>query len=346
MIDKDKPGVLDRLRARYGWFDHVLRAQERYSDCNGNFYAAGLTYFTIFAMFPLLMVGFATGGFVLSRQPDLLHQIDQRVRTLIPGELGQQLIDLMDSAIQSRTSVGIIGLAVAGWVGLNWMAHLREALSGMWEQRSEKPGFVRTKLSDLVAMVSAFVAMIVTIALTAVGDPKLMAKMLAWLGVPDFALLGALLRVASLAMSLLVSWLLFTWMIARLPRESISFASSMRAGVIAAVGFELFKQVGSIYLQKVVNGPAGAAFGPVLGLMVFAYVTARLVLLSTAWAAVSEENSPDNLRVVPAESPGPALIAPRMRLGDGLSARQVLVAAMVGVVGALGLSRLVRRRKG
>ena len=41
------------------WFDHVMRAQERYNDSKGDFYAAGITYFTIFALFPLLMVGFA-----------------------------------------------------------------------------------------------------------------------------------------------------------------------------------------------------------------------------------------------------------------------------------------------
>lgn len=79
-------------------------------------------------------------------------------------------------------------------------------------------------------------------------------------------------------------------MIARLPRESVSFVSSMRAGVLAAVGFEVFKQFASIYLRSVLNSPAGATFGPVLGVMVFAYVTARLVLFATAWAATSAEN--------------------------------------------------------
>ena len=54
---------------------------------------------------------------------------------------------------------------------------------------------------------------------------------------------------------------------------------------MAAVGFEVFKQVASIYLRLVMHGPAGTTFGPVLGLLVFAYVTARLVLFATAWAA-------------------------------------------------------------
>ena len=127
-----KPGILDRLRARYGWFDHVMRAQERYQDSKGDFFAAGITYFTVFALFPLLMVGFAAGGFVLSRQPDLLADIEVRIKSTVSGDLGQQLVNLMDAAIQSRTSVGIIGLATAAWAGLGWMANLREALSQMW----------------------------------------------------------------------------------------------------------------------------------------------------------------------------------------------------------------------
>lgn len=289
--DPSKPGIIDRLRSRYGWFDHVMRAQQRYDECQGNFFAAGMSYYTIFALFPLLMVGFSVGGFLLARRPEVLDGIESRIKHSIPGEFGTELVTLMDSAISSRASVGVIGLATAGWVGLTWMANLREALSEMWETRSDKQGFVSSKLSDLVAMGWAFGAMLVTIALTALGDPKLMRKVLRWLGIPDFELLSALLRFASLGMAVVVSWLLFTWMIARLPRESVSFASAMRAGAIAAVGYELFKQAGSVYLQSVVNGPAGAVFGPVLGLLVFAYITVRLILFATAWAATSADNA-------------------------------------------------------
>ncbi|WP_408065938.1 inner membrane protein YhjD [[Mycobacterium] vasticus] len=285
-----KPGVIDRLRARFGWFDHVMRAQERYDDGQGNFFAAGMSYYTIFALFPLAMVGFSVGGFLLSRRPEVLDEIERRIKHSIPGEFGNELVTLMDTAISSRASVGVIGLATAAWVGLTWMANLREALSEMWETRSEKKGFVSSKLSDLLAMLAAFGAMLATLALTALSDPKLMRSILRWLGVPDFTLLGGLLRFASLLMAATVSWLLFTWMIARLPREPVNLSSAMEAGAIAAVGYELFKQAGSVYLQSVVNGPAGAVFGPVLGLLVFAYVTARLILLATAWAATSRDD--------------------------------------------------------
>ena len=335
-----KPGILDRLRARFGWFDHVMRAQERYQDSKGDFFAAGVTYFTIFALFPLLMVGFAAGGFVLSRNPELLADIDLQIKTKVSGDFGEQLVNLMDSAIQSRTSVGIIGLATAAWAGLGWMANLREALSQMWGQsRHNPPGFVRAKLSDLAAMVGLFIAIAVTIALTVLGSSDLMKRVLEWLGLQDAPGVSVVLRVVSLLVSLLITWLLFTWIIARLPRESVSILSSVRAGLIAAIGFEVFKQLGSIYLQSVVHGPAGATFGPVLGLMVFAYITARLILFATAWAATSTEN----LSAAPVDAPAPAQITPRVQIREGVGIRGVLTAMALGAFGALGLSRLRRR---
>ena len=336
-----KPGLLDRLRARMPWFDHVMRAQQRYTDSKGDFYAAGITYFTVFAMFPLLMVGFSVGGFVLASRPDLLEQIENRVREAFSGDTGAQIVTLMNSAIDSRASVGVIGLAAAAWAGLGWMANLREALSQMWGlYRDEPAGFVRTKLSDLLALLSVFVAILVTIAISTVGNSSVAENVLRWLGLDDSLLLTVLLRLAALALSLLVSWLLFTWMIARLPRESISFRSSVRAGLIAAVGFEVFKLVAAIYLRSIVTGPAGATFGPVLGLMVFAYITARLVLFATAWAATAKDNLQED--VVP--PPAPAVIHTRVLTRPALDPGPAAVAAAaVGAAGALGVSRLLRR---
>ena len=209
-----------------------------------------------------------------------------------------------------------------------------------WEQPPDSRGFVRNKLSDLLAMLGTFLVILATLALSALGHAAPMAAALRWLGIPEYSVFGAIFQIVSILVSLLVSWLLFTWMIARLPRESVSLVESMRAGLIAAVGFELFKQVGSIYLQKVLGSPAGAAFGPVLGLMVFAYITAYLVLFSAAWAATASQDP----RAKPVEPPAPAIISPRV-VDEGLSLRQVLTAMAVGAVGALTFSRLTHWRR-
>ncbi len=287
------------------------------------------------------MVAFSIAGFVLASQPELLADITEKIKSSVSGDLGQQLVNLMDSAIKSRTSVGIIGLATAAWAGLGWMANLREALSQMWGQlRQEPPGLLRTKISDLLAIIGLFAAIAVTVALTALGSSGLMRHVVEWLGLQDLPGMSIALRVGSELISLLISWLLFTWMIARLPRESITFRSAARAGLMVAVAFEIFKLVASIYLKSVVTGPAGATFGPVLGLMVFAYITARMILFATAWAATAREN----LEAAPVEAPAAAVITPRVQVREGLGPAGALTAAAVGALGALGFSRFARRR--
>jgi membrane protein len=340
MSEPATPGILDRLRARFGWFDHVMRAYQRFDDRKGGFLAAGLTYYTIFALFPLLMVGFAVFGFLLARRHDLLRTIDEHIRSSVPGALGQQLVDLMDSAIDARTSVGVIGLATAAWAGLGWISHLRAAVTEMWwEQRIESPGFVRNKLSDLIAMLGTFAVTLATVALSTLGQSAPMRAVLRWLGVPELSALDWVFRALSILISMLVSWLLFTWLIARLPRERVDVVASIWAGLLAAFGFEAFKQVASLYLRTVLRSPAGATFGPVLGLMVFSYITAYLVLFATAWAATASGDP----RAKPVNPPPPAIIAPRVQLDEGLSARQTLTAMGLGALGALAFSRLTRR---
>ncbi|PJE09922.1 MAG: inner membrane protein YhjD [Mycobacterium sp.] len=282
-----EPGALGRLRRRYGWLDHVIRAFLHFRACNGNLFAAGLTYYTLIALFPLLMIGFAVGGFALSRRPELVDAIDDRTRSWVSPELGQQLVGVMHSAISAHTSVGVIGLIFAGWMGQTWMYRLREALCRIWGHQVDSLGFARTIVSDLTAVVGTFAVVVATMTLAALAHAEPMKVALKLLGIPELSVFHWAFRAVSVLISFLVSWLVFSWVIVRLPRESVGVATSMRAGLMAAVGFELFKLVGSLYLRMVLRSVAGATFGPLLGLLVFAYVTWVLVLYSTAWAATA-----------------------------------------------------------
>ncbi|MEI7716426.1 MAG: inner membrane protein YhjD [Mycobacterium sp.] len=335
-------GVLDRLRARFRWLDHLVRAYQRFDAGNGGFLAAGLTYYTTLALFPVLMVGFSVFGFVLARNPRMLTAIDDYIRSQVSGPLAGELQSLITSAIGARISVGVIGVLVAAGVGLNWMSRLRQALTEIWwEHRITSPGFLRTKFSDLLAMVGTFAVSVATIALTALAHAAPTAAIRRWLGMPASSVSGWVFRGIPIVVSFLVAWLLFTWMIARLPREKVSLVNSVWAGLMAAAGFELFKELGSFYLEKVLRSPAGITFGPLLGIMVFAYVTAYLVLFCTAWAATAS-NAQADPRLRPVALPPPAMIAARAPLDDGLSGRQKLGAAALGAAGAMALSRLAR----
>lgn len=334
------PSFLDKQRAARPWLDHLVRAGGRYQDQKGDYYAAGITYFTILAIVPILMVAFAIAGFALAGNPEWVTDIQDQVSKNMPGGLGDTVNGLIDSAISARTSVGVLGLLGAAYAGIGWITNLRDALTAMWEHTHEAGNFVVTKLKDFGALLGLGVAMLVTFGLSALSNGPVARQVVEWLGVENVTGMGVLLRITSLAIGLLATWALLSWVIARMPREPVTLRSAGRAAFAAAIVFEIFRQVGAIYLEAVSQGPAGAAFGPIIGLLVFANLTARLILFATAWAATAREN----LASAFVPPPDSAVIRPRVQVRDGVSAKEALALTGAGALAAIGLAGLWRRK--
>ncbi|MGH3549860.1 MAG: YhjD/YihY/BrkB family envelope integrity protein [Pseudonocardiaceae bacterium] len=134
-----KPSLFARAWARYSWLDHLVRAGQSYTANHGDHYAAAITFFSVLSLVPLLMIVFAVAGFVLAGNPDLLHQLKGQIHSAAPPGLGTTLDQVIDGAIRSRGSVGIVGLLGALYSGLGWMGNLREALTAQWQATQERP---------------------------------------------------------------------------------------------------------------------------------------------------------------------------------------------------------------
>lgn len=267
----------------------MVRSRQNYIRNNGDNYAAAITYFSVLSLVPLLMIAFAGAAFLLAGNPQLLSELEEYIGTIAPPDLAKTINEVVDKAIASRNSVGMIGLLVALYSGLGWMSNLREAVTAQWEQRHERRRFLRTKLLDLLALLGLGLALLVSFGLTGAAT--------------EFG--GVLLNLASLAhrvrtwlvlytlaviLSLAGTWLVFLWVLARLPRKPVSLRSAMRAALLGAIGFELLKQAFAVYLDIVLGSPTGLIFGPIIGLMVFIYFVSRFLLFVTAWAATATEN--------------------------------------------------------
>ncbi|MGQ0779168.1 MAG: inner membrane protein YhjD [Pseudonocardiales bacterium] len=286
-----QPSVLQRYRQRYPWLDHLVRAGQNYLANHGDHYAAAITFFSVLSLVPLLMMALAAAAVVLAGNQQLLEELYAQIRAAAPPELADILNRAIDQAIASRGSVGIIGLLVAIYSGLGWMGNLREALTAQWTQRHEPQSFLRTTLLDLRALLGLGLALIVSFAITGAGA-GFAGALLDLAGFGDTFWARQVLRILTVALSLAGMWLVFLWVIARLPREPVTLRSAMRAAAFAAVGFELLKQGFAVYLGAVSSSPTGQVFGPVIGLMVFAYFVSRFLLFITAWAATAGENLP------------------------------------------------------
>lgn len=340
MSEPAKPSKLAELRKRHEWLDHLVRAGGRYTERHGDHYAAAITYFSVLALFPLLMVGFAGGALFLRNNPELIALIQSKVAEAAPGDLATTLNGVMDSAIKSAGTVGVIGLGVALYSGLGWMGNLREALSEQWGQRDDPPTLVRKLLVDLGALLGLGLALLVSFGVTAAGG--LAPKIVEWLGLDDVGWLSPLIRLTAVVVGLLANALVLLWVLARLPREPVTLRSAGKAALAGAVGFLILSQVMVAYLGGVTNSPTGALFGPVLGLMVYIFTVSRFLLFLTAWAATARENEV----LLPAPAPPPAVIRTEVTVREGT--RPVAAAGLVGAGavagGLLGLRLFGGRR--
>lgn len=320
----DNESFLTRQRARRPWLDHVVRAGEAFGERNGNHYAAAITYFSVLSIFPLLMIAFAVAGFVLAGNAQQLAELKNGITEAVPSGLSPTINEVIDESIKQRNAVGVIGLLAAVYSGLGWMSNLRDALTAQWGQEHRQRPFLRTALSDLLSLLGLGLALIVSFGLTAVGG-GLGRSLLSLVGLDDDSWALFLLGVASVVLGLFANWLVFLWVLSRLPREKVGVRSAMKGAVAAAVGFEVLKQGFTIYLGIVLESPAGSVFGPIIGLLLFANLVSRFLLFITAWTATAREN----VRPEVPRPPAPAVIRPtvRVRRVPGLRDAMTLVGA-------------------
>jgi membrane protein len=278
--------VFAGLRARHEWIDHLVRAVLRYHERRGNHLAAAITFFSILNAVPLLMIAFAATGYLLSFSPALLAAVEVRAADAVPPELSDTVEPFIETVIEQRNAVAGVGLVAAVWAGTWWMSNLREAISSQWEIPPHNPASLRRLLSDLFALAGLWAALIVSLAITAIGTG--LAETL--LGLVGWGYSGGnqLTRiVVALPLGLVADWLICYWLITRLPRVGEHVRGGARAALIGAIGFELLRQGLTVYLARITATPGGAVFGSLLGLLVFAYLVSRFVLLVAAWAATT-----------------------------------------------------------
>jgi membrane protein len=338
--DDAKPTKLEQLRARYAWLDHLVRAGTRYTDHHGDHYAAAITFFSILSLVPLLMIAFAIAGYVLFFNPALLDEIRQAINAALPANLADTINPIIDQAIAQRNTVAGVGLLVALYSGIGWMTNLREALSEQWAQSPEPPALPKRLLFDLTALLGLGIALVGSFAITGAAS-GFAADLLALVGLADQGWAQFLLRLLGVLLGLTANFLVFLWVIARLPRQHTPIRSAVKAAVLGALGFEVLKQVMTFYLAGITNTPSGAVFGSLLGLLVFTNFVSRFILFVTAWAATAKGVEKE----APAPIPAPAVIRPEVVVRSGPTTATTAGLLGMGAVSAfLGLRALGRRR--
>ena len=288
--------LMKRVMA-WPWVAHLLRAIDRFSSRLGNQFAAAITYFSVLAIVPVLMIAFSILGLTIEvLRPDLaetlLEAIEVRLQTVSGAE---QIAATLVDTLKNWRGVGIVALLSAGYAGTGWVGNIRQAINAMWGSDGIKPtapagvwGWVAYLGKNLAILVGLVVlgALTVGVSLSATAAQSLV---LGWLGLAKTGMASALTVVAALVLSLLSGWALFLYLYWILPRDRRPLHDIGRGALFGSIGLAALQYFAGTLNGILLHNKAAAIFGPIIVLMLSLNIFATLVMLGAAWTATAEQ---------------------------------------------------------
>jgi membrane protein len=263
---------------------HVVDAWKLLQENNGNQYAAAITYFSFLALFPLILLAVSITGFVLHAHPAAQQNLFDHITSNVPGDLGTTLKTSISTAIKARTSVGIVGLVGVLLTGLGWIGNLRAAIDGVWGRSAPKRNFFLTKVMNLLVLAGLGLGILLSLGLTVAGT-SLTDQLLRAVNLEDVAGVHYLVKILGLALAVAGDVLIFWWLLVRLPDMPVPRKVGLQGALLAAVGFEVLKIVGTFTIAKTAHSPTAGPFAGLLAVLIWIQLVARFMLFCAAWTA-------------------------------------------------------------
>ena len=97
-----------------------------------------------------------------------------------------------------------------------------------------------------------------------------------------------------------------------------------------------------MFFATAITNPAGATFGPIIGVMVLFYLIWRIVLYCNAWAATTKES----LAIAQLNTPAPAVIHVREEISYGNGNPQRFTTGLAIGAGIVSAASIMLKLKG
>jgi membrane protein len=243
---------------------------------------AGLAYYGLFAIVPLLAVALALAGLVISKA-DVQSYLADQLSTLFDVEadaVATALAELLDS-VGALTGLGVIGTASLLLTASLLVVALQDAFNTIWE-RPVRSGFRHSVLRRLFAFIvvaGAGGVIIVSFALNAVTG--LLDRL-----VPNVAVIASLQELVGLA----ISWALGIGVIALLfrylPDTRVSWGPVLVGAACTAVMVAVGTVLVGAYLRRYAAASLVGVTGSVFLVLLWIYYEAQILLVGAEFTRV------------------------------------------------------------
>lgn len=223
---------LNWLARQYRLFFYTARGLQEHGTVVR---CAALTFYTLVSIVPILAVVFA-----IMKGFGFIDKLIENLYALFPQnpDIIDYIVRFADKALMNTRGgvVAAVGVATLFWAVIRVFGSIENAFNNIWEVTSSRS--ITRRYSDYIAVV--VVVPVLWIVANGVGS---YAQEL--LGLEESSWLQAVSHIVSIV----VMWVMFSFLYFVIPNTTVRFGSALTAGIIAGTSFMLF-QWGYVWLQK------------------------------------------------------------------------------------------------
>jgi membrane protein len=265
-------------------FAGVRGAASRFLAADGFFMSAGLAFFFLVTMIPLLLLSVAIVGFVLTSE-QAEREIVAQLTSNFPV-YRNEISRALNRIVQTRTTSGVVGVVILVIFSMPLLSACRLVLHRLMGLRASR-GFLRGFLVDAGMVVLLGILLFAMTALTWLFY-WFQVFVLAPVRVP-----GPWLAAMTLGFSLTLSLIMFYLGYRFVPVRHMRPRAALAGALVATLLWEIAKQLFRLYIREFgVYDQIYGALGVVVAFVMFMYYSAIVFAAGGAYAASLDASRP------------------------------------------------------
>jgi YihY family inner membrane protein len=253
---------LDAFLRRYRVTGFAYAVQKKYSDDRGGYLAALITYYGFLSIFPLLLASFTAAAYILAGDHQAIQTVERHLGSY--PILGPAAAELQGKRLQGSPIALIVGVLGLVWGATGLAQAAEHSMNEAWNvPERDRPGFVPRMLRAIGWYVMFGLGIVASTFVASLGS------LLHWSGGPALSALAAL--ILNVALFLGSFWVLTP------PGPSVR--QLLPGAAFGAMAWTVLTGVGIGLTHKLAHTSAlYGSFAPVLGLLAFLYLAARVTI--------------------------------------------------------------------
>ena len=270
---KNKALHIDQRLHRFQLYQIVVRTVQEMGADDASHMAAGVAYYAILSLFPLLIGLIAIFGLIVPADT-VIDFFDKN----LPG-LADAITDNIDNIKGWRATFGIVGLLALLWSASAMFGAITRAVNRAWDVHEDRPFYVR-KLHDIILALGTGLLFLLSLGASSIFS--IFHEL-------DLPFANAASDIGARIFAVVLSFTVFMIVYKFTPNTKTYWKYIWPGAVLAAVLFEFGKTIFVLYLDRFANyDSVYGSLGSVIVVLVWIYISALILILGAEFSSEFE----------------------------------------------------------